>query len=161
MSVLSSLSANDTAPAALDIFSVPANQVAVQRYFYEDIRPISQFTGVDTPLEFETNLQGDIYTDIANSKLFLKVRILKANGTRLKADEKVAPVNLFFHAMFKKVDLYFNRTLVSSSGDSYPYKAYFNTIFNHDKDDKSTHLQAQAFYPDSYGFMAETDPNGG
>lgn len=161
MSVLSSVSANDTAPAALDLFSVPANQVAVQRYFYEDIRPISQFTGVETPLEFETNLQGDVYTDIANSKLFVKVRIFNANGTRLNPDEKVAPVNLFFHAMFKKMDLYYNRTLVSSSGDLYPYKAYFNTVFSHDKDDKSSHLQAQCYYPDSFGYMAETDPNSG
>lgn len=88
MSVLSSVSANDTAPAALDLFSVPANQVAVQRYFYEDIRPISQFTGVETPLEFETNLQGDVYTDIANSKLFVKVRIFNANGKDLTQTKK-------------------------------------------------------------------------
>lgn len=161
MSVLSVHSANDSAPAALDIFNVPGNQVAVQRYFYEDIRPISQFTGVETPLEFETNLQGDVYTDIASSKLFLKVRILKSNGGRLQPEEKVAPVNLFFHAMFKKIDVYLNRTLVSSSGDLYPYKAYLNTLFTHDKDDKSSHLQAECYYPDSPGFMAETDPSAG
>lgn len=161
MSVLSALSASDTAPNTLDIFSIPANQVAVQKYFYEDVRPISQFTGVQTPLEFESNLQGDMYTDIANSKLFLKVRILKSNGTRLQPDENVAPVNLLFHAMFKKVDVYYNRTLVSSSGDLYPYKAYFHTIFNHSKEERSSHLQAQLFYPDSPGFMSTTVVNAG
>ena len=42
MSVLSSFSANDKAPDALDLFSVPPNQIAVQGQYYEDIRPVSQ-----------------------------------------------------------------------------------------------------------------------
>lgn len=118
MSVLTPLSASDKAPDALDLFSVPANQVAVQGQFYEDIWPVSQFQ--QTPLEFDTNLQGDTYTDLSKSKLFLKVRILKSDGTSLTEENKVSPVNLFFHALFKQVDVYFNRTLVSSSGDLYP-----------------------------------------
>ena len=159
MSVLSSFSANDKAPAALDLFSVPANQVAVQGQYYEDIRPISQFQ--QTPLEFETNLQGDTYTDLSKSKLFLKVRILKADGSRLAETDKVSPVNLFFHALFKQVDVYFNRTLVSSSGDTYAFKAYLKTLFNSTADEKSTILQSQLFYRDTAGFMDEISPNSG
>ena len=76
MSVSTPLSANDKAPDALDLFNVPKNQIAVQGHHYEDIRPVSQFQ--QTPLEFETSLQGDSYCDLASSKLFVKVRILKA-----------------------------------------------------------------------------------
>lgn len=159
MSVLSSLSANDKAPEALNLFSVPPNQVAVQGHYYEDLRPVSQFQ--QTPLEFETNLQGDTYTDLSKSKLFLKVRILKADGSRLDETVKVSPVNLFFHALFKQVDVYLNRTLVSSSGDTYALKAYLKTLFNSTGDEKSTILQGQLFYRDTAGFMAETSPNSG
>ena len=140
----------------LALFSVPPNQIAVQGHFYEDIRPVSQFQ--QTPLEFETNLQGDTYTDLSKSKLFLKVRILKANGNKLDETAKVSPVNLFFHALFKQVDVYFNRTLVSSSGDTYALKAYFKTLFNSTAEEKSTALQGQLFYRDTPGFMAETSP---
>lgn len=159
MSVLTPLSANDKAPDALDLFSVPPNQVAVQCQFYEDIRPVSQFQ--QTPLEFDTNLQGDTYTDLSKSKLFLKVRILKSDGSRLTEDNKVTPVNLFFHALFKQVDVYLNRTLVSSSGDLYPIKAYLKTLFNSSADEKSSCLQSELFYRDTPGFFDETNPNGG
>lgn len=114
-----------------------------------------------TSLEFETNLQGDTYTDLSRSKLFLKVRILKADGNRLDETVKVSPVNLFFHALFKQVDLYFNRTLVSSSGDTYALKAYLKTLFNSTADEKSTLLQGQLFFRDTPGFMGETSPNSG
>ena len=159
MSVLSAFSANDKAPDALDLFSVPPNQIAVQGQYYEDIRPVSQFQ--QTPLEFDTNLQGDTYTDLSKSKLFLKVRILKADGSRLGEASKVSPVNLFLHALFKQVDVYFNRTLVSSSGDMYPIKAYLKTLFNTSSDEKSTVLQSQLYYRDTPGFFDETAPNSG
>ena len=159
MSVLSPLSANDKAPDTLNLFSVPENQISVSGHHYEDIRPVSQFQ--QTPLEFETQLQGGFYTSLSASKLFLKVRILKADGSRLKDTDNVAPVNLFFHALFKQVDVYFNRTLVSSSGDNYAIKSYIKTLFNTTNIEKSTSLQSQLFYKDTSGFMAETSPNSG
>jgi hypothetical protein len=58
MSVLSPMSGNESAPISLDIFQVYPNQVAIQRFELEDIRPVSQYSGVDAPLEFETSLQG-------------------------------------------------------------------------------------------------------
>ena len=56
MSVLTPLSANNKATEALDLFSIPNNQIGVNSQFYEDIRPVSQFQ--QPPLEFDTNLQG-------------------------------------------------------------------------------------------------------
>ena len=159
MSVLTPLSANDQAPDALNCFSVPKNQIAVTGHHYEDIRPVSQFQ--QTPLEFETNLQGDSYTNLSRSKLFLKVKILKADGSRLDAAAKVTPVNLFFHSLFKQVDVYFNRTLVSSSGDNYAIKSYIKTLFNTTGVEKATALQSQMFYKDTPKFMDETTPAAG
>ena len=161
MSILSPLSANDTAPKALDLFSAPPNNVAVPRYQIENLRPISEFSGVETPLQFETHLQGEYYTDLARSKLFLKVRILKSNGTRHELDTQVTPVNLFFHSMFKKVDLYLNRTLISSSGDLYAYKAYLHAVFNYNKDDKESQLQGELFFGDSPGYFNDISSQGG
>ena len=158
MSVLTPLSGNDKATEALELFSVPKNQIGVSSQFYEDIRPVSQFQ--QTPLEFDTNLQGDTYTDLSRSKLFLKVRILKADGSRLTAADKVSPVNLFFHALFKQVDVYFNRTLVSSSGDLYPLKCYLKRLFNSSAAEKSAPLESELFYKDTPGAFDETDPNG-
>ena len=52
MSVFSPYSGSDVAPLGLDIFNIPANQVAILKQCYEDIRPISQYNGLN-PLSFE------------------------------------------------------------------------------------------------------------
>ena len=160
MSVFSPDSGSDVAPVGLDLFSLPPNQVAILKQYYEDVRPISQYHGLN-PLSFEVNLQGDVYTDLAKCKLFLKVRILKADGSRLVPGDQVTPVNLMFHAMFSEVDVRMNGTLVHSSGNMYPYIAYLHTLLRESQQAKKTKLTEQLFYPDSAGFFEETNPNGG
>jgi hypothetical protein len=164
MSVLSPLSDNESAPEALDIFRVYPNQVAIQKHYQEDIRPVSQFSGVDAPLEFETSLQGDTYCDLKSCKLFLRVRILNFDGTACGENVKISPCDMFFHAMFKKIDTYMNRTLVSSTGDLYPYKSYFNKIFRvgiNKNDDVGTASTCELFSGNNSGFPAETNPLAG
>lgn len=164
MSVLSPLSDNESAPDALDIFKLYPNQVAIQNFYLEDIRPVSQFSGIDAPLEFETSLQGDSYCELSSCRLFLRVRILNADGTRCEDDVKISPCDSFFHSMFKKVDLYMNRNLVSSSGDLYPYKSYFNKLFRRDLTrgiGGRLSSECELFNGNDGGFPAETNPNGG
>lgn len=160
MSVFSPDSGSDVAPAGLDIFTVPPNQVAILKQYYEDIRPVSQYHGLN-PLAFEVNLQGDVYTDLSKCKLYLKVRILNADGSRLDQTDHVTPVNLMFHAMFSEIDVRMNGTLVHSSGNMYPYIAYFHTLLHESAQAKKSHLTEQLYYPDSSGFFDETTPNGG
>ncbi len=151
---------SDVAPPGLDIFSAPANQVAILRHYCEDVRPVSQFHG-QLPLEFDTNLQGDVYIDLRKSKLFLKVRILKLDGNNLAESENVAPVNLLFHALFNQIDIYMNGAQVSTTGSLYPYTAFFHNMLNHGERDKRSFLTEQLCYPDSPGYFDATMPNGG
>ena len=81
MSVFSPDSGNDVAPLGLDLWSLPSNRVAILKQYYEDIRPVSQYNGLN-PLSFEVNVQSDVYTDVSECKLYLKVRILKTDGSR-------------------------------------------------------------------------------
>ena len=158
MSVLSPYSANDKAPKALSLFQTPNNQVSILSHFYEDIRPVSQCQHM--PIEFDCQLQ-EFYTDLSRSQLFLKVRILKADGTSLPDGHSLSPVNLFFHSLFKQVNVYLNRTLVSSSGDLYAYKSYIKTLFNSTSQEKTSSLQGQMFFKDTAGFMDEKATNSG
>ncbi|MCG8112750.1 MAG: hypothetical protein N0E59_18490 [Candidatus Thiodiazotropha taylori] len=160
MSVFSPDSGSDVAPPGLDLFSLPPNQVAVLKRYFEDVRPISQYNGLN-PLTFEMNLQGDVYTDLSKSKLFLKVRILRSDGSRLGPDDLVSPVNLMFHAMFSEIDVRMNGSLVYSSGNFYPYVAYFHNLLRESEHAKKTKLTEQLYYADTVGFFDETNPNGG
>jgi hypothetical protein len=104
MSVPSPLSENESAAKAHDIFRMYPNQVAIPRYYQEDVRPVSQFDGTDAPLEFETSLQGDTYCELPSCRLFLKVRILHADGIHCSDDIRVSPCDSFFHSMSRNVD---------------------------------------------------------
>ena len=63
--------------------------------------------------------------------------------------------------MFSEIDIRMNSTLVHSSGNMYPYIAYFHTLLHERAQAKKSHLTEQLFYPDSSGFFDETTPNGG
>ena len=159
MSVFSPDSGNDVAPPGLDIFSLPLNQVALLRQHYEDVRPVSQYHGLN-PLSFEVNLQGDVYTDLSKCKLFLKVRVLKPDGSRLGPNDQVSPVNLFFHALFSGIDVRMNGSLVDNTA-MYPYIAYFHTLLYENESAKKSSLTEQLYYRDTPGFFDETNPNAG
>ena len=63
-------------------------------------------------------------TDLSQSYLYVKFKIIKADGHDLEADSNVAPVNNFLHSIFNSVDLYLNNKLISSHSGTYPYRPY-------------------------------------
>ncbi|VDI33603.1 Hypothetical predicted protein [Mytilus galloprovincialis] len=92
-------------PSGLDIFSIPPYQTAVEYMYYQDIRTYSQLSG-NTPLAFNVSGQNGLeYVDLKRTKLYVKAKIKKADGSSLTETEYVGPVNLFLHAMFAQVDV--------------------------------------------------------
>ena len=48
--------------------------------------------------------------------------------------------------MFSGVDLYVNNKLVTSNMDTYPYRAYLETLFSYESDLKNNQLEAGEFW---------------
>ena len=71
------------------------------------------------------------YTDLSQTYLYVKFRILNENGDDLADESKVYPVNNLFHSMFCGIDLYLNNKLVTTNSDTYPYRAYFENLFSY------------------------------
>jgi hypothetical protein len=160
MSVFTPHSKSDVGPIQLDLFTCPPTQVACLKQYYEVIRPISQFQGYG-PIQFQTSLQGDFYTDLSKSKLFLKCRLLKPDGSSFSNEDSVTPVNLFLHALFSEVDVRMNDTLVASSGNMYAYTSYFQTLLRSSAEEKKNVLTEQLYMADTPGWMDSTDYKGG
>ena len=100
----------------------------------------------------------EYYTDLSQTYLYLKFRILRSNGTNLEADKKVAPINNFFHSMFSGIDLYLNNKLVTSNMDTYPYRAYIENLVLFGSDVKDNQLKAAEFwYEDEPGDFEDFD----
>lgn len=141
-------------PSGLDIFSLPPYQTAVERLYYQDIRTSSQLSG-STPLEFSiTGQNGLEYVDLKRTKIYVKAKIKKADGTSLKATEYVGPVNLFLHAMFSQVDVTLQGKLISTATSNYPYKSMIQTLLSYGSEAKKTQLGAQLWEKDTSGYVS-------
>ena len=104
---------------------------------------------------------GDAYLDLANTYLLIRAKVVRGVGTDLAADTPVAPVNNWLHSLFSQVDVYLNDTLVTPSSNTYPFRAYVDTVLSYGAEAKNTQLTSQLWYKDTAGYMDATTVYGG
>lgn len=105
MAFLSEINTTTAEPCELSLFSDPPNQVALQKIYFSETRPISSFDADDAPLEFAIPGSGNEYLDLRRSRLYLKAKITKSDGTALTNLEKTGIINL---PLFCQIDVYMN-----------------------------------------------------
>ena len=148
---MSALIHKDSSPCAkseLDLFIVPPTQTAIEKGYYAQYFPVANIDG-EGPLEFNISGNGDEYMDLGSSYLHVKVKILKGDGKPLVEADKVAPINLFLQSIFSQVDVSLNERIISSSTNTYPYRAYIETLLNYGEDAKKSLLTCECFYKDT------------
>ena len=104
---------------------------------------------------------GDAYLDLANTFLLIRAKVVRGVGTDLAADTPVAPVNNWLHSLFSQVDVYLNDTIVTPSSNTYPFRAYVDTVLSYGDEAKNTQLTSQLWYKDTAGHMDATTVDGG
>ncbi|GIX71843.1 uncharacterized protein F54H12.2 [Caerostris extrusa] len=98
----------------LELFHLPATQTAIEDGHWVEFHPLSNvFDG--GPVEFHISGSGEEYVDLSQTQLYVKAKIVKADGKPLEKDEKIGPVNLFMHSLFSQMDISLNDRLVSNS----------------------------------------------
>ena len=140
----------------LDLFSVPPTQTSVENGNWIEYHPLSS-VGDDSPIEFEINGNGEDYIDLANSMLYVRARIVLPNGNNIADDAAVGPVNLFLHSLFSQVDISLNRTQVTTSTNTYPYRAMIETLLSYGDDAKTSQLTSALYYADQPDRMNVVD----
>ncbi|GIY01472.1 hypothetical protein CDAR_196651 [Caerostris darwini] len=102
----------------LELFHLPATQTAIEDGHWVEFPPLSNvFDG--GPVEFHISGSGEEYVDLSQTQLYVKAKIVKADGKPLEKDEKIGPVNLFMHSLFSQIDISLNDRLVSNSSNTY------------------------------------------
>ena len=144
----------------LDLFAVPPTQMSIDDGRWVEHQPL---TSLDSggPIEFMLPGTGDAYLDLANTYLLIRAKVVRGDGTDLAADTQVAPVNNWLHSLFSQVDVYINDTLVTPSSNTYPFRAYVETLLSYGAEAKKTQLTSQLWYKDTAGHMDATLENGG
>ena len=144
----------------LDLFAVPPTQTSIEDGRWIEHQPL---TSLDSggPIEFILPGTGDAYIDLANTNLLIRAKVVRAVGTELASDTPVAPVNNWLHSLFSQVDVYLNDTLVTPSSNTYPCRAYVDTLLIYGAEAKTTQLTSQLWYKDTAGYMDATTADGG
>ena len=107
------------------------------------ILPTSGVTN-DSALEIYIPGESSRYIDLNNTRLYLRVKVLKADGTA--PTEKIKLISLWPHALFKQVDLYMGDKSVSSSTNTYPYRAFLETCLSYNSHVKQELLKGTAHW---------------
>lgn len=134
----------------LDLFTVPPSDVSIISGAWDAYHPISNLLD-GSPIEFNVAGTSEEYVDLPQTKLHVKAKIVKADGTDLGAGDSVAPVNLFLQSMFSQCEVSLNERLVSPSSTNYPYRAYLETVLNYSREAKESQLTTSLFYKDTAG----------
>ena len=144
----------------LDLFTVPPTQNCIIASHVVEHQPTASLDS-GGPIEFFIPGSGDDYIDLANTMLHVQVKVTQPNGADLDAAAPVGPVNNWLHSLFSQVDVFLNSTLVTQSTNTYPYRAFVETLLTYGVGAKSTQLTNQLWYKDKASRMSAVDLAGG
>ena len=95
----------ECAKSELDLLTIPATQISFTKGQWIEYHPLSNITD-GGPIEFNVSGTGEFRRlDLTKTRLFVKAKITKANGTALDPNTQVGSVNLFLHSLFSQVDV--------------------------------------------------------
>ena len=158
MSVLTKENFTELQPEELCLFDVPGTQTGVEKAYFQHIRPISQISS-NSNVEFNVNAGSSLdYVDLKNSRLYVKLKVLHADGTSLAENEKVGPINLLLQSLWTHVEVALQGKVVASSNAYYGYNAYIQALLKSSGDEKVSKLTSQLYDLDIPGYMDENDP---
>ncbi|GFU27677.1 uncharacterized protein F54H12.2 [Trichonephila clavipes] len=155
----------ECAKSELNLFALPPTQTVIERGHWVQFHPIANVSD-GGPIEFVISGSGEEYLDLSQTQLYVREKILKSDGRLITEENKVGPVNLFLYSLFPQVDISLNERIISSSSNTYAYRAIIETLLNHGYDSKISQLTSEVYYKDTAGRMNiydedDKDPNEG
>ena len=145
----------------LDLFNVPPTQTAIESSQWIEHRPLTSLSA-GAPVEFVITGSGEEYIDLSETYLQVTAQITKSNNGDLVtknaagadgADVGIGPVNNWLHSLFSQVDVSLNERLVTPSTNTYPYRAYLETLLTYGPAAKYSQLTGSLWYKDKAGYM--------
>ena len=139
----------------LQIFVGPVMDSSINTVKYQEHRPTSQIAH-GTPITFTVPGQANDYLNLRSTRINVRVKITKSNGSAIKMEDRVAFVNIPLHSLFRQVDVKIQQVPTTTEvGNNYPYKAILDTLL----EETVGSLDTQLFYKDTYMFMDSTQVN--
>ena len=136
----------------LDLFSNAPLQTSTEQGQWIEYHPLATLeqTGI---IELNIDGAGDEHLDLYNTYCYVEAKLVQQDGTPLPEDAPAAPVNLMMHSLFNQVDVSLNEKPVTPSKNTYPYRAYLETLLSCGQEAKASQLTMGLWYKDTAGHM--------
>ena len=147
----------------LELTSLPMTCTSIEQVIYNEIQSVNSISDSDVlPAEFHISPTADFYTDLNNTELYIKARVIHEDGSVIDENDLVTPINNFGHSLFQEMSVLLNDTLINTASPLYPYKAYLQNTLNYGESAKQSWLQSVLYFPDTHGeAFDQTNNNGG
>ena len=107
------------------------------------------------PIEFKVSGSGKEFLDLAQSYLYLRVKVSKVDGSNLDGASKVGFANYPIASLFNQVDVISGGKLISSATNTYAHRSILEILLNYDKETAESQLGCGLFCRDTAGQMEE------
>ena len=138
---------------ATNFFTVPPTDISTSQRKYVSMEPVS--TSI-TPVEFIAPPSVE-YVDLSRSYFTVDFTLMKDSNTKADKDIQCGPLPNLFHTIIQQPSVFLNNTLVTEQTDTYPWKAYLETLLNYSPNASETYLTEQGWYNALDGFPTFTD----
>jgi len=136
----------------LNLFELPPSDISTLfTSDYVQYFPLVSVKDQYSCVEFLITTETSGYVDPSDSFVAVSCRILQQDGEKISSTEtiKVAPSNLFFHAMWSNLEVYINGQLISDSSNMYPYVAYLQRLLTKTESEKKNEHTTEFCYPNN------------
>ena len=125
----------------LNIFKVPPTDISINDCRYSKFSPVG--TSI-TPIQFDLPSMQE-FVDLSRSYFTMKLKLAMSDNGPIQTADKLYLVNNLPHSMVKQFAVRLNGTLINPHTDTYPYKAYIETLLNYDREDGESILHPQGW----------------
>ena len=108
------------------------------------------------PKEFRVQASPEDYIGLGRTTLQVQAAVRASDGSAIHADQKVAPVQHLFGALFQQIDVKLNDRHVTPSLNTCPYKSYMETLLSHAK---GSWLSGEGWFGKAHENHAARDPH--
>ena len=138
---------NDCHQSQLNLFTKTPSDTSLKSKEWIEYKPTNQINDTSA-INFSITAQSSAYVNLKSSVLNVKLRLTNGDGTPMNEAIVAGLVNTPLHSIFRQVDVTFQQTPLSHSGNNYPYKAYIDTILKTNENVQKGELTSQLFYKD-------------
>lgn len=138
------LSSGATFNSSFNLNTLPPHDISIISSRHDQIFSTFNVKGSEL-IEFVIPPSNVCYTNLAKTFMYLRLKVVKSDGTDLEPDSPTSIGQLMFSTLFRSVEIFVNDICISNTTGNYAFTSYFHRILNATRADLNTNLICEGY----------------